>query len=1082
MQPDIREPEASVPVLPVEVGVLGAVATRIDGVMTPLPGNRSRALLVALGASPGRIRSAAALIDDVWPDEAPRSPKNALQTQISRLRSALAPGLLESGPAGYRLVLTVDQFDLTCAQSRASDARANVAEGRFDEALISVASARSLWRGEPAADLPASGLAEELGRRAKVVARALDEIEIGALLALGDHDRALPLIRAAVHHDPLDEQAAEHLMRCLNALGRTNDALAAFARIRGSLADALGTDPSAMLVELNAELLEAPPAKVAVAIGLRAAPNELIGREADIAALEALMARSRSTTILGPGGSGKTRIAHELGARARENTPVAVVELASLRRGQDVAAAITSTLGLSETELKIGRLGIGRVHTAQERLREALSARPSLLILDNCEHVVDDVALIVDELISASEHVTILATSRSPLAITAEVTYPLPPLYMEGPGSPAAELFVARARAVRPGVMFDPAEVDRLCRTLDGLPLAIELAAARVRTLAVADINSRLEHRFALLRSSDRTRPERHRTLHAVIDWSWNLLEQDQQLALTRLCRFPAGFTAHAAEHVAGFGGVDDVLDAIGGLVGQSLLTVVDEGDHIRYHMLETVREFGEEQLDDADDAVVTERMLQWGSSLARTVTDGYRQSRQIEVIRILEEDHDNLLDVLRHALHARRWPVAYAIFAALSYFWSMRGAHTEVLNWAPRFLRAPIEGAEAAEIIDDDVVLTNLVILAHAAHDENIREAARIRVRIRRCLSARRRIEPGLRFVAEILVGRSDGRGLARKLARGIRDREASVRNLALMFRATLHENLGCLHEGARDAEAAKCLAERRGDLWIVASSSQALGSIHGQSGRHEDAIANYTMAADLLWDLHAYDESIQMRGYASGALIAAGRIDEGRAMAETMEMSAGGQSPIPASSIPIDADTTDQRLASVTATLAEADIAEGKIKEGLAQHRRAVDIAGFAGDSRGDPSLTMLASASVSAHALHGGTGTIVDAAAVLEFVASTRMGPGGFRDLPQLGAVACAIGSFDIQSRRDPDRGIRLLAISVKAKARQDYPSMRPERHLDAARAVLGDRAVDVAIKSVAHTTRAGALAEILELLRP
>lgn len=1058
--------------------MLGAVATRIDGVMTLLPGNRARALLVALGASLGRSRSASALIDDVWPDDAPRSPKNALQTQISRLRSAMAPGLLESGPAGYRLFLTNDQLDLTRAEALASDAERLRGQGMFDAALAAVASARELWRGEPGADLPPSHLAEELRRRASAVSRILDDVEVGALVGLGAHERALPLVRAAAQRDPVDERAAADFMRCLQAVGRTNEALAVFADIRALLADRLGTDPSQELVELNAELLRPVVVKLPVSIGLRAAPNELIGREADIEVIENSMTRSRVTTILGPGGSGKTRIAHELGVRASAERPVAFVELAALRRGEDVAAAITSTLGLSETDLKIGGLGIARVHTARERLRDALSAGPFLLVLDNCEHVVDDVAQIVDELVAASERLTVLATSRSPLAITAESTYPLPPLDIGGAESPAVELFVSRARAVRPGVTFDAQDVARLCRTLDGLPLAIELAAARVRTMTVADIDARLEHRFALLRSTDRTRPERHRTLHAVIDWSWNLLGLEQQRALTRLCRFPAGFTAEAAELVAEFDGVLDVAEALDGLVSQSLLTVVDEYDHVRYHMLETVREFGEEQLTSAEAGEVADRRLAWGADLARRAGEGYRGGRQVEMILLLESDHDNLLDVLRGALRDERWPQAYSIFAVLAYFWSMRGAHTEVVNWAPRFADVANEGPDAADVASDDLVLAHVVILAHVAYGGDVREAVRIRSRIRRIVAARDDLDPGLRFVAEVLVGRSDGRGLARKMAHSVRDDDLSVRNFAFMVRGSLYENAGYLFQAANDAEAAKSVAQRRGDLWGTASATQSLGSIYGQAGRYEDAISNYSTAAELLWDLHAYDESSQTRGFASSALIAAGRIDDGRALiADMAEMMSGVSSPVPA-----DADQTHQRLASTTATLAEADLGEGRIDEGLAHYRRSVEISGFDNERQGDPYLTMIASASVSAHALYGRTTEIADAAKFLESVASVRLGPSGFRDLPQLGAVACAIGSFELQSGADRSRGLRLIVLSAKIKARQDYPSMRPERHLEAARAVMGTAAVDRVIADEAATTRAGALEKILAVLRP
>ncbi len=1066
------------PVDSIDVGVLGAVCTRVDGVLVPIPGTRARALLVALACSPGVSRSVTALVDDVWPDAPPRAPKNALQTQVSRLRAALPPGTVVSGPAGYRLALAPEQLDLTSAELRVVEARDNLARGMFDAALGLVGAARALWRGEPGSDLVDGVVADEVRSRAAAAADALDAVEVGAFLGLQDFERALPPARRAAIRDELDERAAADLMRCLHGLGRSNEALTVFAAVRRGLAERLGTDPSDELVDLNAEILKPNAPRAPMAVGLRAAPNELIGRDRDIAAIEALMTRARVTTIMGPGGSGKTRLAHEIGSRASSSMPVALVELASLRRGIDVSAAISGTLGLSEAEPKIGGIGIGRVRTAGERLREALSGRAVLLILDNCEHVIDDVAEIVDELVGASEHLRVLATSRAPMSITSESVYPLPPLVAGGIDSPAAQLFVSRARAVRPGASYDPVEVDRLCRTLDGLPLAIELAAARVRTLTVADINSRLEHRFALLRSTDRTRPERHRTLHAVIEWSWNLLEPSQQRALARLCGFPAGFTVGAAEQVAGFDGVDDVADALDGLANQSLLTVVDEHDHVRYHMLETVREFGEEQRRDNEITEVRRRMLEWGTGVARTAGTGYRAADQIEMIRMLEADHDNLLDVLRHSIDDEKWPQAYTLFATLAFFWSLRGAHTEVLNWAPRMVHAPSDGPATLGVDDDHLVLAHVVLLAHIGYTGGVRDAARVRTRLRHSLRTRPYVESGLRFVAEVLVGRIDGRGLARRLAENTRSSDPSLRNVAFMIRAALAENFGYLYQAARDAENAAAIAAERGDMWSTASALQSLGSIHGQSGRPELAVSTYSRAADLLWELHSYDESVQTRGFAAAAMIASGRIAQGRAMIDDISaMSVEGES-----SVAADSQQRDQRLASITATRAEADLAEGKIESGLALYRRSIEIAGFSVDSHNDPYLTLLASASIAAHALYGAVEEVADAVDVLRSVALVRLGGSEFRDLPQLGAVACALGSFEVHSGRDPERGVALVVLSVKARARQDYPSTRPDRHLDAARRIVGADVVDLEIARREHTTRAGALAGILELLRP
>ena len=677
------------------VAVLGEICTRRNGTLQPLPGTRARSLLVALATHPGRSRSMAALIDDVWGDEPPRSPQNALHTQVSRLRAALPEAALELGPAGYRLVLDDDAVDLTRAGALERAARRLLDDGDHRAALDAVTVARALWRGDPGADLPDGDLARDLRATALVRRIALDDLEIAARTALGDLAGALPLVKARAQRNPFDEPAHLALMNTLADLGHAADALDVFAALRARLADQLGTDPGPALVEANTAILRgqaepaASPTRAPTAIGLRAAPNALLGRDDDLAAIEALLRRSRVTTVLGPGGTGKTRVAHEIGMRIAHTEPVVLVELASLRSGGDVIGAICATLGLSEADVAPGTLVRAQLHSARERLRIALSVRPMLLILDNCEHLVADVAEAVADLVAASDQLTVLTTSRAPLMIAAETVYPLPPLAVDEAGSPATELFRIRARAVRPSARLDPVEVARLCRTIDGLPLAIELAAARVRTLSVAEINDRLGDRFALLRSTDRTSPERHRTLRAVIDWSWNLLTPPEQAALRRLCRFPAGFTLDAAVAVAEWGAVDDAASALDGLVNQSLLDVLETDGGLRYHMLETVREFGEEETGDDEAVEVTRRMAAWARRLARDLSEGIYGERQIAAVHRVEAEHDNLVAILRAALDRADAVTAYHVFPVLATLWAIRGAHSEVHNGRARCCRS---------------------------------------------------------------------------------------------------------------------------------------------------------------------------------------------------------------------------------------------------------------------------------------------------------------------------------------------------------------------------------------------------------
>ncbi|WP_241665859.1 BTAD domain-containing putative transcriptional regulator [Prescottella subtropica] len=1069
---------------PVEVALLGGVATRRDGELVPLPGPRARALLVALARRPGRSRSVAALVDDVWGEQPPRSPVNALHTQISRLRAVLPDGAIAAGPSGYRLTLAPGQVDLALVRSLTRRAGQSHADGDLIDALDTVRDARALWRGEPGADLPDGGLADDLAAEAASYRRALDTVQLAALIAAGRFADALPLARAAAAAAPLDEAAAVQWMECLRGVGRGGEALDVFAALRVRLADRLGADPSPRLVELNAAILhgdttgQAPSTSVPpTTIGLRAAPNPLLGRKADLAALEVLLGASRVVTVLGPGGTGKTRVAHALGLDVASRMPVALVELAPLRSGEDLIAAISGTLGIGDADLGPGSLARTRIHDARRRLRDALSARPSLLILDNCEHLIDDVADVVSDLIAASPQLTVLTTSRAPLTITAEAVYPLPPLAIGEDGSPAVELFRARAAAVRPSVRLDRTEVERLCRTLDGLPLAIELAAARVRTMSVEEINARLADRFALLRSRDRTTPERHRTLRAVIDWSWNLLEDPERAALRRLCRFPAGFTSDAAVSVAQWGDLDDVDDALEGLVNQSMLSVTERGDTVglRYHMLETVREFGEERADADESAEVYRRTAVWAERFARDALRDFMSGRQIEVAHRVEDEHDNLLAVLRYAMAERLTRTVYTIFPVLGSMWASRGAHSEVFAWAPRVLDLDATALGPDEVPGDHLAATYQLAGVHLVMAGRLRAVAVARTRLRRLLATRDDVTESLRMNAALVLAPGSGKGVARLLATAVRSDDPGARSSALVARANLRENNGDLFGSESDARQALVLAERSNDSWGLAMMCQHLGSLCAQSARYDEAVRHYRRSAEMLWEMHLYDEGLQVRGFMVAALVGAGRSAD--AFAELAAL-APMRSDVPVGEVGGEHGNT---LASLSASAAEAELAVGSTDRGLDEYRRAITHMGdLAGPSPADPLEIMVAVAVVDAHVLAGRTEPVDDLVARLAGVAVERLGPRGHPDLPQTGAVACAVGSFGVATGRDVGRGLRLLALAGKVHARQDYPSMRLDRHVAVACAVAGTDRVAAARASVERIPRAAARDEILTLL--
>ncbi|MFE4498926.1 BTAD domain-containing putative transcriptional regulator [Rhodococcus sp. NPDC056743] len=1054
------------------IALLGPVAIRAADEWVGVPGPRARALLTALALDPGHPCSPQSLISDIWGSEPPRSPANALHTQVSRLRSALPEGALEVTSAGYRLTVARNQVDLARAEDEVRAFRRTDVHPR--DVLTRVTEALSLWRGSPGADVvgPAG---EQLAERAQGLRDELVALRLRSLLEVGDFAEALPLAREAHADNPFDDAAAGNLMRALAGSDRVSEALEMFAVHRERLGDRLGVDPSPALVALNADLLgaAATPVRSSRAIGLRAAPNAMFGRRDDIDNLESLLERSRVVTILGPGGAGKTRLAHELGSRAAARTSVALVELASLRSSDDVIAAIGSTLGISEADLAPGRLTVGRTHSARERLVEALSAGPMTLILDNCEHVIAACADIVAEMIAASALLTVLATSRSPLMLSAEVVYPLPPLEIHGDSGSAVELFAARARAVRPSVHLDLVAVGVLCATLDGLPLAIELAAARVRTMSVEEISARLSDRFALLRSGDPTSPVRHRTLHAVIDWSWNLLGTEHRVALARLCRFPAGFTLASARAVAEWDGVGDVADAIEALVNQSLLTVVDGPNGLRYHMLETVREYGEEKLAElGEGAEVVLRLNDWAVAIAEDARMRIR-SDQVRLVGEIDAEHDNLLAVLRWAVDGGDATTTASVFPVLGMLWSIRGAHTEVSNWAPKVMEATRDH-DLRSVTGDLAATTFILVAMHLLFGELGREHARARVRLRKMLHERDDLRPIFVFFIRLLNSPRSGYGVARLLADGVRSADIETRTAALFARSNLRENIGDVRGAHRDAEDLLRYAREIGDEWGVAMAAQHVGSIHSQSTNYGEAVEYYALAVAASERLGAHDEALQLIGFQASALIANGDSVGGRALLDELRPAVAQ----------ISANATienHQRRAALLANLAEADLADGNVELGLRQYREALNSLGGAVENiYGDPFVILLSAAAVCAHAQAGQAAKVTDHAHRMIESSLIKLHPNGYTDLPLTGSVAAAVGAYDL-SVGNLGPGTELLALAVVMRGRQDFATLQHARLTALASEIVGEEQWLSAVNKVSRYPRAAIREAVLDALR-
>ncbi|MFD4503866.1 ATP-binding protein [Streptomyces sp. NPDC058457] len=645
-------------------GILGPLDVRTDD-GTPLDpgGPRPRALLTLLLLDAGRSVSTRRLTDGLYGSEPPAGAANALQSQISRLRRRLAPHTeIEATATGYRVAVAPDTVDAHQFEAWSAAGRAALAAGDHGRAAARLREALALWRGPALPDLPDAQA--EAGRLEELrLAAVQDRIE--ADLSLGGGSELVPELRALLAARPLSERLYGQLMRALHAGGRPAEALTVYEEARRTLADQLGADPSPELSALHLELLRgAAPERPRLPVQL----TRFVGREPELARIAADLAESRLLTLTGPGGAGKTRLAIEA---AQQRPAACFVELAPLTDGSRIPYAVLAALGVRE--------GLrSPAADTTDRLLAALEERELLLVLDNCEHLVEEAARVCALLLAACPGVRVLATSRESLGITGEILVPVPPL----PPEPAMRLFLDRARAVRPG-FAGHARVAGICTALDGLPLAIELATARLRTLTpdeLADrLDDRLGDRFRLLSRGDRSKAPRHRTLRAVVEWSWGLLDEEERELARRLTVFSGGATLAAVEAVCGLPYPEDVLAS---LVEKSFLEV-SEG---RYRMLETIRAFAAESLPDPED--LGDAHAGYFLRLAEEAEPRLRGGGQLPWLARLAAEQANLDAALRHLVR-RDTGGALRLMGPLSWFWRLRGVHGERVATARELLTA---------------------------------------------------------------------------------------------------------------------------------------------------------------------------------------------------------------------------------------------------------------------------------------------------------------------------------------------------------------------------------------------------------
>ncbi|MEU6407332.1 BTAD domain-containing putative transcriptional regulator [Microbispora sp. NPDC046933] len=672
------------------VGLLGPFEVRNDdGAVVEVPGIRLRALLAVLALEPGRIVTRARLVDWIWGRRPPADEVNALQALVSRLRRVLPDGVIEADSGGYRLAVAPDAVDVCRFEHLVGQARAADPATRADL----LRSALALWRGTAMADI---ALRDSDAFDAAVT--RLDELHVAALgdrvdadIRLGRGSELVSELTELVATYPLREGFVAALMRALAEAGRGTEALTVYQRTRERLAEELGADPSAELSALHTALLRGELGERAEngRTNLRAELTSFVGKDDDISAVAGLAVKHRLVTLTGAGGSGKTRLATETARTMLAELPDGawLVELASVRAGGELAQAALTAMGLRDQAL----LGGARGGEPMDQLVAAVRERAILLILDNCEHVIEAAAAFADRLLGECRRLRILATSREPLGITGEVLWQVEPLALPAKGadpseagsSPAVRLLRDRAELVRKDIGSDAhtlSAMARICRALDGIPLAIELAAARLRTMSVDQLARRLDDRFHLLTSGSRTALPRHKTLRAVVDWSWDLLTEAERRVLRRLSVFSGGASLEAAERVCGdeaFAG-EQVFDALTALIEKSLLLADGEGTP-RYRMLNTIREYAAHRLAEAGETEPARRAhLAYFTELAETADPHLRRAEQLEWLSTLDAEHDNISTALRGAI-AEGWAAeAMRLAAAAGWYWYLSGHRAE--------------------------------------------------------------------------------------------------------------------------------------------------------------------------------------------------------------------------------------------------------------------------------------------------------------------------------------------------------------------------------------------------------------------
>jgi predicted ATPase/DNA-binding SARP family transcriptional activator len=1068
----------------VQIAILGPVEVRDSGRQLEVAGTRVRRLLTRLAVDAGRVVSVDELALAVWPDDPPANVVNALQTLVSRLRRALGDAeLICQEFGGYRLSAPPVEVDVARFSDAARRGRAALEQGRPEQAAALLDDALSLWRGVALHDAGDAEYASSLVERwsSELLDATADRIE--ADLRLGRaRERVVDLkVLAAAH--PLRERFTGLLVRALAADGRTAEALVAYERLRSRLAEELGADPSPTLQAQYLDLLrlEVPDRPAApAATNLPTPLTRVIGRADEVKRVSSLLGSSRLVSIVGPGGAGKTRLAMELAQMSREHhrDGVWLVELAPVSEESGVVRAMSEPLGRYDghvLELPSERPATDPV----ERLVERLRGMDTLLVVDNCEHVISWTAALVDTLLASCPGLRVLTTSREPLGIAGESLCVLSPLAMPEPGDsveaatdkPSVQLFVERAEAVDADFVLDDASVAsvvEIVRRLDGLPLAIELAAARLRVMPVAEVAARLTDRFRLLTGGSRTALPRHRTLRAVVDWSWSLLSERERLLAERLSVFPSGATPDSAEAVC----ADDRLPAaaipelLDSLVEKSLLKVADE-DGLRYRMLETIREYGVERLAVRDEVVAARTAhARHFARLAAAVEPALRRAGQVAALRTFNLERDNLLAALRFLGDSADAAQTLALASSLCWYWAIVGAHGEAAWWLRFALDVPMEeGTASADADRLRLSLETWLLLSRMAEGDPVRsmesegfEATRRRAaQVDEALNGHEITDPTIIAIRPMVAYFTGNLDRVQELSeQALASPDRWTRAAMLTFRANVAENEGDVDAMRRDLDASVDDLRDLGDRWLLGSNLASRGRIRTMDGDLDGAVADFEQAAAALAEIGSRDDQYFVGLRLADLYLRLGDLEAARrqisAMARTGHSHWG----------PVDLFETAMQLsiARFEGDVQESDRLADRLRDGLERL----------------PELSPL----------HGHIQAIFIAALAAYDICRGRVESGGrllvqaysvavpTRDMPIVAHVGVALAAF-AQALGDHSAAAEVLGASAALRGSGDQSDVEISRVTESLRSVLGAD-FDAAYSRGRALTRDAALARL------